>query len=305
MKVAIYGVGNYGQYIYHEIADNVHTKISVALWIDNFQRKKAGFMKEPEVCGLPVYTEERFFIDKKYQEIDAVIVAIDDKHTAEEITVSLLLHGFDLIYLALSNGFRPKVPILNENGDFDSGIKFYKQIKPSIGVGGGEIINFLVTDYCNLNCKRCGNFSNLAKEKNCLDLHKFENWLNHLRKKFRIVQNIELLGGEPLLNPQLEQYVRLVRKYFPETKIVIVTNGLLILNINQALIDAMVSCNASFYISQYVPTRKRLREIIRFLENNEINYDISELITQFERPLTLKEQDGKKAYRTRFRGDCQ
>lgn len=132
MKIAIYGAGNYGKYIYHEIINNVHSKISVAFWIDNF-RKSNSFMMDVEVCGLPVYTEERFFIERKYEEIDAVIVAIDNRYTAEMITVSLLLQGFQSIYLALANGFIPKVPILNENGEFENCIKSYKEIKPMIG----------------------------------------------------------------------------------------------------------------------------------------------------------------------------
>lgn len=303
MKVAIYGAGNYGKYIYNEITNNINTKISVVFWIDNFQRKETNFWLEQEICDLPVYTEERFFIEHKYKEIDAVIVAIDNRNIAEEITTSLLLQGYESIYLALPNGFLPKFPILNEEGDFGSCIKYYKEIKPVIGERG-EIVNFLVTDYCNLNCKRCGNFSNLAKGKNCLDINKFESYLVHFRKKFRAVQSIQLMGGEPLLNPQLEQYVLLTRKYFPETRIDIVTNGLLILNISQELINAMVSCNVFFFISQYLPTRKQLEKIVDFLENKQINYIITEPITQFEKPLTLKEENGKKAYMARFHGDC-
>ncbi len=302
MKVAIYGAGGYGQYIYHEIKNNIHAKLSVAFWIDNLWKKKNNLMIDPEVCELPVCSEERFFLEHKYNEIDGIVVAIDDRRTAEQIVLSLLLHGYDSIYLALPQGFLPKIPILDDEGNLGPCVKYYKEIKPSFQAG--EIVNFLVTDYCNLRCKRCGNFSNLAKENNCLNLNEFESYLIQLRKKINVVPRIQLLGGEPLLNPQLNQYIFLTRKYFPETWIDIVTNGLLIPQMGQKLIDAMISCNVHYFISQYPPTRRQLDKIIAFLEEKGISYFITEPILQFEKPLTLKHQTGKEAYQKRDLTDC-
>lgn len=296
MRIAIYGAGKYGLYVYNEIMSNKSTNMSVTCWIDNY-------FEENLLESLSVYTEDIFFGSNKLNETDAVLVAIQNRQSAEDIIVSMLLRGYESIYWALPAGYLPQLPVLNEDGSFGACVRFFRQVKPTMG--GRKIVNFLVTDYCNLKCKRCGNFSNLEKECNYLDLNSFEQYLQQLRKKFRGVSKIQLMGGEPLLNLRLETYIFLTRKYFPETNIDIVTNGLLILEMGQALIDAIISCHVCLRISQYPPTRKRLEKIVDFLEDKEIDYRITRPITQFERALTLKETDGKKAYAERSKKNCQ
>ena len=304
MKIAIYGANGYGKYIYNEIIKNENAKISVAFWIDNYWRKNQWCILEREINDLPVITEERFFVEHKYDEIDAIVIAIDNQKISQEITIALLLQGYESIYLALRNGFTDKIPVLDKEGNFSSCIRFYKEVKPELREP--DIVNFMITDFCNLKCKRCANFSNLVPRYNYMDLNEFESYLIQLRKKFRYIFRIQLLGGEPLLNHQVELYVFLIRKYFPETRIDIVTNGLLILNIDQKLIEAMVSCGAFFFISQYEPTRLQLDRIVNFLEEKGINYEITEPISQFEKQMTFQEQDGKKAFAKRYqKGDCR
>ena len=296
MKIAIYGAGDYGKYIYNEIMNNENTKVSVACWIDNFYN-------EDVLENLHVYSEEDFFDLYVSNRVDAVIVAIQNQKIAEDIIVSMLLRGYRLIYCALPEGYLSQISVLNEDGELGAGIRPYKMIKPTMD--RPHIVNFLVTDYCNLKCKRCGNFSNLATECNYLDISKFEEDLVQLRKRFKAVSRIELMGGEPLLNSKLELYVVLTRKYFPETRIVIVTNGLLIMKMKKSLIDTIVSNQVYLRISQYPPTRKQIRVIVDFLKEKGIHYELTEPITQFEKPLTLKEQDGEKAFAERSNGDCQ
>lgn len=297
MKIAIYGAGNYGQYIYSEILNNEHTKISVAFWVDNHAEAQRMY-------GLPVYAEKHFFMEEKFKEIDAVIIGIEDAKLAQKIAVSLLMKGYDKIYLAcleteLSFAYQAKVPILDKKGNFSSCVKFYKDIKPKLG-----FMEVLVTNYCNLNCRSCSHFSNIVTEKTLLSVDEFETYLVELRKKVREIATFQLLGGEPLLHPELDRFVSLTRKYFPGTHIDVVTNGLLILKIPQKLIDAMVLSNATFFISQYHPTREKITDIVRFLEEKQINYTISPLLTHFESVLTYKEKTAEKAFAKRYKDGC-
>ena len=39
---------------------------------------------------------------------------------------------------------------------------------------------------------------------------------------------LPLLGGEPLLNPEINEYIKISRKYFPKTRISIITNATLL-----------------------------------------------------------------------------
>lgn len=297
MRIAIYGAGCYGQYIYHEILNHEHTKIKVAFWIDNH-------IEEQCVYDLPVYSEKFFFSEHKDTEIDAIIVGIEAAETAQKIALSLLMQGYDKIYLAcleteLSFAFWAKVPILDEEGNFSPCVKFYKDMKPKLG-----FMEVLLTKHCNLNCKSCGHFSNIVTERTLLDIDEFETYLIQLHKKVREIATFQLLGGEPLLHPQLDRFVSLTRKYFPGTHIDVVTNGLLILKSSQELIDAMVQSNATFFISQYQPTRDKIVQIINFLEERRVNYTISPLLTHFESVLSFKEESGDKAFAKRFKRDC-
>lgn len=81
-----------------------------------------------------------------------------------------------------------------------------------------------LADHCNINCVSCNHYSPLS-EKSFLDFNSFETNINYLKG---LKLNFRLLGGEPLLNPQIESYIILLRKYFPKSKIEIITNGLLL-----------------------------------------------------------------------------
>lgn len=93
-----------------------------------------------------------------------------------------------------------------------------------------NVINFEinVADHCNLNCQCCNHFSPLADEK-FLDLGQYEKDLERL--SFLIGNNtgkMMLLGGEPLLNPDIVRVMTITRKHLPQTEISVESNGLLL-----------------------------------------------------------------------------
>jgi hypothetical protein len=83
-----------------------------------------------------------------------------------------------------------------------------------------------LTDHCNLNCKGCSHFSNLA-EPAFADPVKLDAEFERIAKLVEVTE-IYLLGGEPLLHPQLEAFLRSARARFPETRLVLLTNGILL-----------------------------------------------------------------------------
>ena len=86
-----------------------------------------------------------------------------------------------------------------------------------------------LAEHCNLNCKGCDHFSPLA-EKEFPDTDKLLNDFRRLSELFGDkVEQIHLLGGEPLLNPDLIWILKETRKIFPKTQLDITTNGLLLL----------------------------------------------------------------------------
>ncbi|MDR2658951.1 MAG: radical SAM protein [Spirochaetaceae bacterium] len=85
-----------------------------------------------------------------------------------------------------------------------------------------------LADHCNLNCKGCDNFSPIAP-KRFLEQEAFENDCKRLAELTGgELEDICLLGGEPLLHTGITEIIKTARKYFPKTEIGILTNGILL-----------------------------------------------------------------------------
>lgn len=86
-----------------------------------------------------------------------------------------------------------------------------------------------IVEHCNLNCRFCDHFAPLAA-KEFADIKVFENDFIKLSELLHAkVREIGLMGGEPLLHPKLNDFLYVARKYFPKTKLSLVTNGILLL----------------------------------------------------------------------------
>lgn len=85
-----------------------------------------------------------------------------------------------------------------------------------------------LAEHCNLNCKYCDHFSPIAKEK-FLDVNDYARDCARLSKLFGGEAGwIHLMGGEPLLHPDVEKIMEITREAFPIGRIQIVTNGILL-----------------------------------------------------------------------------
>jgi hypothetical protein len=92
-----------------------------------------------------------------------------------------------------------------------------------------DSLDICVAEHCNLGCYSCNHFSQLA-EPEFADFEKTEQDLKHLSElSGGNIPLIYLAGGEPLLNPCLPEFMRIARQYFPQSRVQIITNGLLLL----------------------------------------------------------------------------
>jgi MoaA/NifB/PqqE/SkfB family radical SAM enzyme len=109
-----------------------------------------------------------------------------------------------------------------------------------------------VADHCNLNCIGCNHFSPLAEEK-FLDLNTYESDCKRIADLTkRQVENIRLLGGEPLLHQRIIDIIAITRKYFNEgTVIEIVTNGVLLLKMDSVFWEYCKKNNIVIYVTHY------------------------------------------------------
>ena len=116
-----------------------------------------------------------------------------------------------------------------------------------------------LTDHCNLNCKGCDHFSPLARHKNA-NIEQYREDIYRLKKLFRNIGKIRLMGGEPLLHPHPEAFVFLTRKAFPRASIHFVTNGILLPKANKEFWHACRKTDTVIDISVYPPNQNNVTE---------------------------------------------
>lgn len=108
-----------------------------------------------------------------------------------------------------------------------------------------------IVEHCNLNCQMCTHFSPLAQTE-FADINLFEKDLQRLYELFvNDVSYIMLLGGEPLLHPLLTQFLKIARKVFLYTDIILYTNGLLIPKMNKAFFETCKENKITIILTRY------------------------------------------------------
>lgn len=129
-----------------------------------------------------------------------------------------------------------------------------------------------ITDHCNLNCKGCAHFSPIAEER-FIDLDDMElmykQLLPFLENQF---SRFELMGGEPLLHPQIEEIIIRTRKYFPNIEIRLVTNGIKLFSMKKRFFQICSKYNIIIYISKY-PINLDYDLLIKKLDNYHVKYN--------------------------------
>lgn len=112
-------------------------------------------------------------------------------------------------------------------------------------------IEFVVTDYCNLNCKGCTHYSSLAP-KEFEPIETLSATMEHLgRVAGNEVEKAYLIGGETLLYPYLTEAIVLLRKFFPKQKLYVFTNGIALPKMGEDFWDAVRDNSIIIAITRY------------------------------------------------------
>ena len=65
-----------------------------------------------------------------------------------------------------------------------------------------------IIDACNLNCAGCSHFAPLAKCRNEVSLEDYTKDVRRIGVLFPFIFIFRILGGEPLLHPQLAEIIQ-------------------------------------------------------------------------------------------------
>lgn len=124
-----------------------------------------------------------------------------------------------------------------------------------------RLVEFHVAHDCNLTCVGCSHFSPFATRQN-VGQAEIERDLELAGRSLE-PEHVHVMGGEPLLNPELPELLPLFRSHFPAASIKLVTNGVLFLKAPDSLCDALRRHDITLAISRYPKIRLNRPAILR------------------------------------------
>ncbi len=140
-------------------------------------------------------------------------------------------------------------------------------------IKNGFDLEILVTDKCNLKCRNCDHFAPISSNW-FLSAEQLNKELNIITSKIpqKIIKTIFLLGGEPFVNSDFFNIIKIVRKYFPLNELRILTNGIKLSSLNIDNIQCLKENNVDISLTTY-PINLNYNEIKEKFSNFGIKTD--------------------------------
>lgn len=265
MKIAIYGCADSGMRIVEELKKK--EDVEQVLFIDNNVKLIGTKVEDIEVVSL-------YSFISMYQQNMVTQIIIPSYSISTIRTMKNDLR---------KNGVRPEDVLIVDTEKFIKKLKTIPKFKmysydklPYL-----QYVSFEASEICNMNCKRCDHFSNLKDENNCENIAEFEENVKLLASKIESIGTFSFLGGEPLLNDELDKFLFVVKRYFPETQIIILTNGILLKQMTDKLIQAIKDTNTLVKMTLYPPLKGKIDELVDFMRKKEIGFEISKVVDEF------------------------
>lgn len=262
MRIAIWGTKRTGIELLSLIEESEACKI--ICFVDNKPNENK------EICGKCIWSFEE--LKEKYGiEVDTILISARNSDSIMEILNQLRENSITKVGVVklFAIDYRQKINILDKNHY----IYWIEDIKKPVF----WYLQAILTKTCNLKCKGCSHFANLHEESdsnNIYDFEKYKHDIDTLSKKTEIFR-LRLLGGEPLLLNNIEQYINYSRSKLPNADIRLVTNGLLFLQKSESLFENIYLNNIGIEISPYPPTLKMMDKIVPIFEKYHIKYSFN------------------------------
>ncbi len=271
-KVVIRTCGSKAQIVLKKILES-RLNIDVVAFVDANERKQGSLIKGVPVISLFKAREE---YGKSYAKI-YIPSFIDDDVDNELLIDEMLKMGFqstDIYWIPIEcilgdEAFAPKKCILSTD---------YCYL---------NYLEYKVCDHCNLNCHGCSHFANIVDGKVFQDFSNFYSGLIKLKKIIPHIFKIRLLGGEPLLHPDLKKFIKVLRELYPYSEIRICTNGILIQSLSEDMLQLMHKENIGFDITCYPLFYQKIEPISNMLKERDIFYYVESRFTF--KPILYKE----------------
>ena len=160
------------------------------------------------------------------------------------------------------------------------------------------VLEMHLVDHCNLNCKGCSHFSSLVKGQALIDIDDLTQDLQRFRELFSDVYEIRLMGGEPLLHPDICKFIENTRHIFQKTSIAIYTNGILLKEMPNIFWEACRVNHAYIKLTKY-PIQLDIKAIKQIAKANHVRIKIPKQVNIFYKFINIKgDSDPEKSFRS-------
>ena len=223
-KVILFGCTKIAQRVYAQIKSLLGNNINVSFYDNNVKKQGTYF------CG------EKVLDLKELEENTDAYFILTGLRSYGEMKEQLIDMGVPDEHIAFANE-----------------VVEHKWQEISMKRTPRKEMHFVVdlAEHCNLNCQCCDHFSPLAKP-HFTDLKQFESDLHRMYEIFgEDVWKVKLEGGEPLLNPDVDDFLFVARKEFKNAKIELLTNGILLKDMKESFWEACKENRIEIVVTKY------------------------------------------------------
>lgn len=253
-SIVIYGAGDYGSKCYLNLSGE--NKIVIG-FVDGSPQKIDTLFLGYRVYSIDAYknNETTYVVASKYHWREMVLTLVNKGIQRARI---IIYYSTD-VYVRL-NEFK--------NDELDE--YFAERKLPNKWLS----FDYHLVEHCNLNCKGCLHFSNIA-EKEYADINDFKKNIQRIKMVFGgRVKHIALLGGEPFLHPNIIDFVKIARLELGEVDIEVITNGTLLLNKDDAFWNEFNQYNPRLTLTFY-PELIDYSKVVDLLKKMNVTYSIN------------------------------
>jgi tetratricopeptide (TPR) repeat protein/organic radical activating enzyme len=132
-----------------------------------------------------------------------------------------------------------------------------------------SVLEFVVTTRCNLKCRDCANLMQYYKTPAHINTGTILRSIDRVFQFIDFIVDVNLLGGEPLLNSDLSKILDKIGEYRTKIRTLnITTNGTILPR--RELFDALIRNNAMMTVSDYGELSGKRSQLIALLRENGI-----------------------------------
>jgi sulfatase maturation enzyme AslB (radical SAM superfamily) len=141
-----------------------------------------------------------------------------------------------------------------------------------------DVLELHISHACNLNCKYCTHFSNYD-HKGLISASQADKWLNSWSHRLS-PERFSIMGGEPTINPELCDILKISRKHFFNNSIHLLSNGFFLdrhPELKQVLIDNEIFLKVSLHAERglYKEYDKKIDSIESMLNEWNVRWKFS------------------------------